>query len=171
MNFKVPAHAALLLLVFVASCDFTPYRYPFEGRLVRPDGSPAAGTVVSVTAAHSPGDRGEGAYPEGSQATTAADGRFHGEFHGDQTYWGILKMFGLPQGAPPMVGVVLWTTRPAWWDPNQSSWEVVGFVPLDEGRQRRLLQGGRHVTLPTAVLPDPATRPATVRESSRSSVE
>src|SRR5947199_10711263 len=87
---------ALVLAVWCVGCDNHSFRYEARGSLLHPDGSPAAGQAIALTAARSASDRGEGDYPQGSQTTTGADGRYAVECRGGGYYPSALELLGLP---------------------------------------------------------------------------
>ena len=142
-------HASLVLTALISGCGSPPHDYSYEGVLLRPDGSPAAGVPVIVAPASS---IFRGIPREATQTTTDAAGHFTGGFPNDMDSNDWTR---LPQTeVPPLPGVWLWVLQ-------DSAWQPIA-VSLDTMQQHQDCLGRQRIPMPSVVAAEntPTTRPS-----------
>ena len=140
--------ASFVVTAMICGCGTPDYSY--EGVLLRPDGSPAAGVPVIVAPASS---IFRGIPREATQTTTDAAGHFTGGFPNDMDTNDWTR---LPQTeVPPLPGVWLWVREDSTWRPIA--------VSLDTMQQHQDCLGRQKIPMPPVVAAEnslPTTRPS-----------
>jgi hypothetical protein len=150
-HFTFACRLSLLICMATAGCDYHPFHYDAAGRLLRKDGSPAAGMRVvmdgptwwpSGTRTPRPtGPKDFRDYMEKQAVVTDSSGYF---FSTDFLAGGLYSAtFSTPM-APLLPEVYVWTYQ-------GNEWELV-IVPLDARAQRETYTAGRHIDLPAVVV-------------------
>jgi hypothetical protein len=136
------------MALVLGGCESMAYHYDYQGVLFIADKTPAVGVKVSVQASVELSQWIKNAprsdLLDGQDSTfTDEEGRFNGVVNGDGTY---TQWLSIPvRAAPKLNGIYVWIFR-------QSEWSPI-YVPLTDAAQTRGYSGGRHVDLPTIVLP------------------
>ena len=150
MSMMRSLRASIVLTVLICGCGSQPHDYTYQGVLLRPDGSPAAGVPVIVAPASAifrPIPK------EATQTTTDAGGRFTGGFPNDMDGDGWTR---LPLSAvPPLPGVWLWVLQ-------DSAWRPIA-VSLDAMQQHQDCLGRQKIPMPPVVVAENSastTRPS-----------
>lgn len=147
----------LLSAAVVTGCDYRPYTYDALGKIVWDDGKPAVGVSVlldtpepTLPPPRSSADFASRHFPieyvRDYSAITDNHGIFKCNCIAGQMYSGFA--FSAPP-APPLDTVYLWVKPDSEW--------LLKFIRLNSESQMVSHPGGRHINLPTVVLPRPTT--------------